>query len=303
MKKAVITGATGVIGRALLNELIKNKFKVLVIARESPVAEGLREKENTEVIFCDLTSLSSLSINEKYDYFFHLGWIGTRGDLRLDESLQEENINVSLEAVKLAKRLGCKCFIGVGSQAEYGRVKSGIKLSPQLKEEPISAYGKAKLKARNECLKLCNDLNIRFNWCRVLSSYGIGDNENSFVMHIINNSLNGEICELTPCEQQWDYIFNEDIARGLLLIAEKGKNNQTYVIGSGKHMQLKEYAKIIFNCVGNANARLKFGAIDYYPDQVMYLCADISALTEDTGFKPQVSFEEGIKKILESKKH
>ena len=303
MKKAVITGATGVIGRALLNELIKNKFKVLVIARESPVAEGLREIENTEVVFCDLTSLSSLSIDEEYDYFFHLGWIGTRGNLRLDESLQKKNINVSLEAVKLAKRLGCKFFIGVGSQAEYGRVKSGVKLNPQLKEEPISAYGKAKLKARNECLKLCNDLNLRFNWCRVLSTYGIGDNENSFVMHIINNCLNGEICELTPCEQQWDYIFNEDIARGLLLIAEKGKNNQTYVIGSGKHMQLKEYAKIIFNCVGNANARLKFGAIDYYPDQVMYLCADISALAEDTGFRPQVSFEEGIKKILESLKH
>ena len=44
-----------------------------------------------------------------------------------------------------------------------------------------------------------------------------------------------------------------------------------------------------------------FGKIDYYPNQVMYLCADISDLIEDTGFKPRFSFEEGIKNILSNR--
>jgi UDP-glucose 4-epimerase len=42
---------------------------------------------------------------------------------------------------------------------------------------------------------------------------------------------------------------------------------------------------------------LQFGKKEYYPHQPMYLCADISELTNDTGWKPEVSFDEGIKKI------
>ena len=42
-----------------------------------------------------------------------------------------------------------------------------------------------------------------------------------------------------------------------------------------------------------------FGEVDYYPGQVMYLCADISALTEDTGFVPEYDFETGIKETVE----
>lgn len=302
MNKAIVTGATGVIGSALVNELINNDFKVLVIARESVKAEKLGKLENVEVLFCDLNGLDSLNFEKEFDYFFHLGWVGTRGSARLDEELQNKNVEISKEAVKLAKRAGCKCFVGVGSQAEYGKVPFGVKLSPELKEYPESAYGKSKFQARNECLKLCNELDIKFNWCRVLSTYGIGDNENSFVMHILNNCINGGVCKLTACEQQWDYIFNEDIARGLILIAEKGKLNQTYVIGCGAPKPMKEYAGIIYDTVGNNNAKLDFGAIDYYPDQVMYLCADISTLKQDTGFKPQISFAEGIKKTLEALK-
>jgi nucleoside-diphosphate-sugar epimerase len=44
---------------------------------------------------------------------------------------------------------------------------------------------------------------------------------------------------------------------------------------------------------------LQFGKKEYYPHQPMFLCADISALTADTGWKPEISFEEGIKRIID----
>ena len=44
---------------------------------------------------------------------------------------------------------------------------------------------------------------------------------------------------------------------------------------------------------------LKLGAKPYAPKQVMYLCADISELRKDTGFEPQYSFEEGIRRTIE----
>ena len=40
------------------------------------------------------------------------------------------------------------------------------------------------------------------------------------------------------------------------------------------------------------------GELDYYPNQVMHLAADITELANDTGFKPTVSFEEGIQKTI-----
>ena len=46
------------------------------------------------------------------------------------------------------------------------------------------------------------------------------------------------------------------------------------------------------------NAELGIGEVPYADKQVMYLCADIGALTADTGFVPQTSFEDGIKETL-----
>ena len=60
---------------------------------------------------------------------------------------------------------------------------------------------------------------------------------------------------------------------------------------------LKEYINIMHS-VSGADSDVQIGALPYNDKQVMYLCADISALTADTGFVPQVSYEEGIKETV-----
>ena len=61
---------------------------------------------------------------------------------------------------------------------------------------------------------------------------------------------------------------------------------------------LKEYIDIIGQNA-NKNVTIGYGDIPYGPLQVMYLCADITALREDTGFEPRYSFEDGIKETIE----
>lgn len=298
IKSAALTGATGAIGRALINELLKNGIRVLVFARESERAREL-ERLGITVVYTDLSELENIHLSEQYDAFFHLGWNGTRGEDRLNEQLQKKNVEYTLSAVRLAKRLGCKSFVGVGSQAEYGRVESGVKLSPETETNPDTFYGSEKLNAMQEARKLCGELGIKFCWCRVLSTYGIGDNPNNLIMYLINQCISGGECNLTPCEHKWDYLFTEDLARGLLLISKRGVNGEIYVIGSGTARDMKEYVNAVYDAVGNKDAKLNFGAIDYYPNQVMYLCADISKLVIDTGFAPEIPFEEGIKKTVD----
>lgn len=93
-------------------------------------------------------------------------------------------------------------------------------------------------------------------------------------------------------------LHSGDAARAFRLVGEKGINGKTYVLGNGKARPLADYIKIIRDEV-NPKAKLDLGAIPYAPKQVMYLQADVEELRRDTGFKPEMRFDEGIKKILE----
>ena len=74
-------------------------------------------------------------------------------------------------------------------------------------------------------------------------------------------------------------------------------DGKIYVIGSGKVRELREYIQVMTNGV-KFEKRVGLGDIPYAEKQVMHLEADISELTKDTGFVPQVGFEEGIERTI-----
>ncbi|MBQ7204029.1 MAG: NAD(P)-dependent oxidoreductase [Eubacterium sp.] len=299
--RAVVTGANGAVGWGLVYALVNQGFDVTVLCRKEPELYGI-DKTNIEFVSCSLENYCNLNLNCKADYFFHLAWNGTYGSERNDKKAQYANVGYTLDAVRLAQKTGCKKFVAVGSQAEYGVLPYGVKISEKLKENPVTYYAKAKVKAHKEAMALCSELGIGFNWCRILSTYGIGDRDYTLTMYAIDGFINGKSCNFTPCEQTWDYINNEDLGRALCLVCEKGKNNEDYVIASGQEKALKDYIKMIYNAVGNNGAKMNFGARDYFENQVMYLCADISKLKEDTSFEAQITFEEGIKRTVSWRK-
>lgn len=97
----------------------------------------------------------------------------------------------------------------------------------------------------------------------------------------------------------WDYLYSKDAARALCLLGEKGRDGKIYCIGSGQARPLREYMEMLRNAIDPA-LPLGIGEIPYGEKQVMYLCADISDLTEDTGFTPEVGFEEGIRETIKN---
>ena len=300
MKKAILTGASGMIGVALINILLKEDYHIIAIVRpNSKKIDNIPKNDNISIVECDLSNLNSLSDNfSDCDLFFHFGWVGTRGSERDDVELQLNNIKYTLDAVNLAKTSGCKAFVGAGSQAEYGLTNE--KLSSETPTNPITGYGIAKYSAGKLSKLLCKQLGIKYCWGRILSVYGPGDN-NSMVMSCINSILNDEPFDTTNGDQLWDYLYCDDCAQAFFDISNKGKDGKVYTIGSGKAIPLKKYIEIIRDSI-NPNFEVGFGNIDYYSNQVMYLCADIFDLTNDTGFIPKITFENGINKILDSLK-
>ena len=300
--RVVITGPTGAIGHALIEQCIKNGDEVLAICRQgSTRIKTLPQDSKVSVLelsLCDYEKYieEAKAPDATYDVFYHFAWESTTGASRNDTDRQSLNIRYALSAVKLAAFFGCKTFIGAGSQAEYGRVEGSLK--PDTPAFPENGYGIAKLCAGQLTRILCGQLGIKHIWTRILSVYGPYDGEKSMVISSLRKMINGEEACFTKGEQEWDYLFSEDAAKAMFLIAQKGIGNKTYVIGNGKTRRLMDYINVMDQKV-NPAVHPVLGAVPYADKQVMYLCADISELTEDTGFVPAVEFEEGIEKTIQ----
>lgn len=299
-KRAIVTGCTGVIGSALVKLLCDRKIQTYVVCHlESQRNDTISDSECIHKIYCDLNELKQLPdmIDTHIDAFFHLAWSGTQDrDNRMDMYLQNENVRYALDSVKAAQRLGCKVYIGAGSQAEYGYV-NGVIHSDQ-REEPVTGYGMAKLCAGQMTRAMCKETGIRHIWPRIVSVYGPNDGKDTLISTIIRELMNNETPKLTAGEQMWDYLYSQDAAEALLAMAESGHDGAKYVLGSGQARPLKEYMELTRDAV-NKSAKLDIGAIPYLPNQVMHLEADISDLKRDTGWNPMTSFEEGIQKTVE----
>lgn len=299
MKKVIITGPTGAVGVSLIQELIAHDIEVTAICRPASKRLGSIPKHPlVRIVECGVDQLLTLKdqLDHDYDAFYHFAWDGTYGDSRQDLYRQANNILYTLDAVHLAHAAGCSVFVGAGSQSEFGHVE-GV-LHPDMPCAPDNGYGIAKLDAGRMSRLECRKLGIRHEWCRIVSLYGPFDGQYTMVMSGIYKMLRGERPQYTKGDQVWDYIYSKDAARAFRLVAEKGKDGSIYCFGTGKPRLLKDYILAIRDAV-NPELEVGLGELPYYPNQVMHLEADISNLTEDTGFVPQYSFEEGIRETVE----
>lgn len=299
IETVIVTGCTGAIGIALCKKMLNENKKVFVVCRPGSTRNDyLPEHENVKKIYCDLSDLRKIPdlIDEKIDAFYHFAWANTFGSGRNDMDSQIKNIQYTLDAVRVANELGCKVFIGAGSQAEYGRVE-GV-LRPDTATFPENGYGIAKLCAGKMSRIECEKMGIDHIWLRILSVYGPYDGKDTMISRTIDALLEGKTPDLTEGIQKWDYLYSEDAAEALFLCGLYGKSNSIYPLGFGKAIPLKEYIMTLRSEI-NPKLNLNFGAIPYSPLQVMHLEADISALQKDIGFFPKTEFKEGIKRTID----
>ncbi|GHT97795.1 CDP-abequose synthase [Spirochaetia bacterium] len=301
MNAIALSGATSMIGLALVKQYILNNVKVYALVRPgSPRINRLPASDLITVLEYGLDSLAGSdlpdAVTSEVDVFYHVAWSDTDKIGRNSCDKQLLNIQYTLDAVHLAKKLGCKKFIGTGSQAEYGH--ASIPLNGTVPTNPEIAYGIAKYAAGKLAKIECEKLGLEYNWVRILSVYGINDSNDTLIKTFITNCKNNQPMGLSPCTHIWDYLYEDDAGRALFAIGEKGIDGKVYCLGSGTGKPLREYLETVKKII-NPDYMPGYGEILYNDKSVTYLCADTSELTADTGWEPEVSFEEGIKKILE----
>jgi nucleoside-diphosphate-sugar epimerase len=285
------------LGIALIRQCIVNNVKVNAIVKPGSLKMNRLPKSDFISLFeCDINNLLDLDVKGNVDLFYHIAWSDVDKDGRKSCEKQFRNIKYTLDAINLAKNLGCRKFIGTGSQAEYGRVE--VPLNGSVPANPENAYGIAKYAAGKFGQLECERLQIKYNWIRVLSVYGHNDKNSTLIKTFMDSCRNNKPMALSLCTHIWDYLYEEDAGKALFAIGLKGVDDKIYCLGSGVGRPLKEYLEIMKDIL-NPNYIPEYGTVPYNKESITYLCADISELTADTGWKPEVSFEEGIKRIID----
>lgn len=298
-KKVVITGPTGAVGMALIQKCVEEDWEVLAICHKgSKRNHQIPQSPNISILELDMEELGNIDLSKYRDYniWYHLAWGNTYGAGRDNMTVQIQNIAATVKAAEMAALMGCDTFVGVGSQAEYGRVE-GV-LLPMTPTYPESGYGMAKLCAGQMSRVVCEQHGMKHVWVRILSVYGPYDRAETMVSSSLRHMLHGEETQFTPAEQMWDFLYSGDAAEALYRIGCSPVHGRIYCLGSGQALPLREYIAKMKKITG-CQAKTVLGAVPYAKNQVMHLCADISRLTEDTGFVPETDFETGIEKTID----
>lgn len=299
MNKVVITGATGMIGLAVLHECITHGNTVLAIVRPNSInISRIPKSPMVTLLECDMDGYHNCDMaqyGEEWDVFYHFAWNSIDSSDRNNVELQYRNIHHTLSAVRLAKQLGCRLFVGAGSQAEYGTFRNG-KIGTDTPTNPIDAYGTAKLAAGKFAAIMARQLGMISVWVRIFSVYGPYDRSTSLIQSTISKLRNNEIPKFTDATQLWDYLYAADAGRAFYLVGEKCEDTQVYCLGSGQAQPLLEFIKIM-QCIINPTLELGIGELPY-DGAAVSIEADIGKLTEDIGFVPRTTFYEGIMKML-----
>jgi len=297
IKKIAVTGATSAIGVSLIRECIDRDIEVLAFSNPASLRKDVIPAHPlVQRVSLSLEEMSSFEpAGLRADAFFHLAWGHTKSTERNDLKTQQENVGTCLDAVRLASKLACQVFLGAGSQAEYGKKQERI--TEETETEPDTPYGITKLEAKAKSMELCAGLGIRHVWPRIFSAYGPFTGMQTVLMYEISELLGGRVPQMSDGEQLWDFIYLTDVAKALLALAGKGRDREVYNIAYGESRKLKEFLELTRDAV-DPKMPLALGAIPKASNTAYYLDADISKITSETGWKPEVPFEKGIRETV-----
>lgn len=296
--KYIITGATSFIGLELISYLLAQHHQVVAVCR--PDSKGLSEiPSNAEVVLAEMSEYGNLHKDIDYaDVFVNLAWRGTGHDGRNVQEIQKENVTYTVAAMFAADKMGCKVFVEAGSQAEYGTVLENI--SEETPCHPFSEYGKAKLEVKNRLFELSEQLRIKYIHLRIFSLFGENDHPWTLVMSCIDKMLHNEQIDLSPCTQNWNFLYVKDAVRQIAGLCDYAIKSSDYIhevfnIASKDTRVLKDFVTEMYSLT-KSKSELIFGAIT--PTNIVSLDPDVSKTETATRFISEHSFEDIINNII-----
>jgi len=284
--RILITGATGFIGRHIIDYLVS-------LGGHELITTSIESKENAETVFPSIknTEYISKDLNQQEENFYsffknpdcliHLSWEGLPNYNELFHI--ERNLPANLYFIKNMIQNGLKDITITGTCFEYG-LQNGC-LSEDIPAAPVTYYGLAKDTLR-KCIELLHDTYFfNMKWIRIFYPYGQGQSKKSLYTQMedaVRNKL--EKFNMSQGDQLRDYITVNCAAEYISKIALQNETTGIINCCSGKPISVRKFVEDFFN-ERDVNIKLNLGYYPYPQFEPLAFWGDTAKLTKITGGK------------------
>jgi UDP-glucose 4-epimerase len=308
-QSALVTGATGFIGSALVKRLLAEGVQVTCLLRSRPRASGaltaLADARVIELPSFHIAELKAQLTETSADTVFHLASYGVQQQDRDTGQLLEGNVALLCNLLEATAKWPLRRFLHAGSCSEYGLpVHEGTLISETQSLRPTSLYGAAKAAAFKFGNALAHRLTMPFVTLRLFGVYGSHEAPQRLAPYLIHRLKHDQTVDLTPGEQVRDFLYEDDVTDAFLAAAAADSLQfyEAYNVCSGHATRIRDFGEAVADALGKPRELLHWGERAYRTDEPMWQVGDNRRFAEAAAWSPQVSVPEGIRRMISAAK-
>ncbi len=295
--KSVITGGAGFVGSNLVDRLVSIGHRVIVLdnfvsGKRSNISH--HNKKNVKIIKIDVSSKNLDKYFKKADYIFHLSALAEIiPSFKNPKKYFKNNVIGTLNVLKAAQKVKIKKLIYAASSSCYGTPEK-FPISEKDKIDLKHPYAVTKFIGEELVMRYASMFRMPNISFRFFNVYGPRLNTSGQYSAVIGNFLTQTknrkpLTIVGDGKQTRDFIHVDDLINAFTQVIKSKSVNKIYNLGSGKKTSINTIAKIF-------GGKKKF--IPIRPGEPMNSVANIKKIKKDINWKPKISIEQGIKKLL-----
>lgn len=295
MKRVLVTGATGFIGRHSLPRLLESGYEIHAVGgQRAPETPG-RDIAWHQANLLEPGEITLLIEKIRPTHLLHFAWYAVPGKYwTAPENLAWVRATINLMQV-FSDHGGARAVMA-GSCAEYDwKFDYCSELFTPCR--PATLYGACKQATQILLDGWSRQTGISGAWGRIFFLYGPGEHPSRLVPSVINSLLRNEPARCTHGNQVRDFMHVEDVAGAFVALLNSDARGAVN-IASGTAVPLRQ---VIHSIAGQMNKRelIQLGAVPAPAGEPAALIADVGRLRDEVGFRPRYELEQGIARIIE----
>lgn len=291
MKRVLVTGATGFIGRHSLQSLRGQGYEVHAVTIDNTVP-GDFIWHKADLLNSD--SIANLMAEVRPTHLVHFAWYAVPG--KYWTSLENFRwVRASLELLQAFHDNGGKRAVFAGSCAEYDW-RYGCCVEDVTPLNPATTYGTCKNALRAMVETFAKETKLSVAWGRIFFLYGPHEHPNRLVSSVIKSLLEGKAARTSHGRQIRDLMHVQDVADAFVALLNSEVTGSVN-IASGQPIALREVVTQIGEIISRPEL-LEIGALPASTSEPPILVADTRRLNEEVGWSPQYSLDEGLRHTI-----
>jgi NAD dependent epimerase/dehydratase len=308
MRKVLVTGADGFIGSHLTERLVQEGFDVRALCLYNSFnswgwLDSSEVRNQVEIVTGDVRDAHfCMDLLKGIDTVFHLAaLIAIPYSYVAPASYVDTNINGTINICKAAHAHGVKRLIHTSTSEVYGTALY-VPIDEKHPLQPQSPYSASKIGADAMAMSFFHAFELPVTVARPFNTYGPRQSARAVIPTLISQIASGrkaiQIGDTSPTR---DFNYVEDTCRGFLALAEcDSAVGVTVNIGSNYEVSIRDTFELITKLMGvDVDLVEDSSRIRPKGSEVHRLWCDNRLIEKMTGFKPQVSLEQGLRRSIE----